>query len=450
MATACAIGCGYAADTADALGDIVTDYSSWTVDPAAPGPDVPPRGRSLFDHLLTEHAGSKKTYRVPFPFSALAERIQAELGQHEFLGGTRFAMFPMGRSLQRSAAAPDFFRFPRIVFAVTGEPAARERDALVLLKDRLYVGYVEKTATLEVISYNEVAGRFEFQMVKDYRPGGQPKVFYANRAICVSCHQNHAPIFSEALWSESNANSTVAASLRAQRGDLGLSPQANIDFPDDIDKSTVRASALVTLQKAWQQGCADAQDRLQSRRCRAAAFTAVMQYGLSGEQEFGAGSASFQAHFVATFARVWRHKWPQGLSIAQSSLPDRNLVGGARPFYGDRGSEEAVVDWIAASHVPAELDPLNPRPAREILRFGGAMDAYRFITGWAKFFASDDFRALENQLLRQEGRESAGRVVYQARCSATPGTPKAKELKLECADDPAAPQGVMLAGRFDE
>ena len=226
-----------------------------------------------------------KTYRVPFPFSALIDRIQATLGQQEFLGGTRVAMIPMGRSLQRSAAAPDFFKYPRIVFAVTGEPAAYERDAVVLLKDRLYLGYVEKTGMLEVISYNEAAGRFEFQLVKDYRPGAQPKVFYANRAICISCHQNHAPIFSRAIWGESNANGTVAALLRAQRRDFDPSPQANIDFPDDIDKSTIRANTLVTLQRVWQEGCSDARDLSQSRRCRATAFTAVLQVGLSDEQE---------------------------------------------------------------------------------------------------------------------------------------------------------------------
>jgi hypothetical protein len=454
MATACAIGFGCAGASAAGADagisrDTDVDYSSWAVDPTAPGPDVPPSGRSLFDHLVTERIEGKKAYRVPFPFSALIDRIQATLGQQEFLGGTRVAMIPMGRSLQRSAAAPDFFKYPRVVFAVTGEPAANERDAGALLKDRLYLGYVEKTGMLEVISYNEAAGRFEFQLVKDYRPGAQPKVFYANRAVCIACHQNHAPIFSKAIWGESNANGKMAALLRAQRRDFDLSAQANIDFPDDIDKSTVRANTLVTLQSVWRQGCADAQDRSQSRRCRAAAFTAMLQVGLSGEQELASGSASYQSSFLATFARVWRQKWPQGLSMAQSSLPDRNPFGSAGSYYGSGGAEDGALDWIAASHVPAQLDPLNPRPAREIWRFAGAMDAYRFIPGWAKFFAADDFRALDVHLLQQAGSEGAGRAVYRAQCSAVRESGKTG-FKLACASDAAAPQGVNLAGRFDE
>src|SRR5512145_442216 len=111
------------------------DYSSWAVDPSSPGPDLPPAGRSLFDHLVTELEGDKKAYRVPFPLSALIDRIETRLAQRERHGGTRAVMIPMGRSLQRAAAAPEYLKYPRIVFAVTGEPAIDAHDAGMLLKD---------------------------------------------------------------------------------------------------------------------------------------------------------------------------------------------------------------------------------------------------------------------------------------------------------------------------
>jgi hypothetical protein len=445
IALVCTIGLSHAGEPEAAL-----DYASWAADPSRPGPDLPPAGRSLFDHLVTERAGGAGAYRVPFPFAALIARVQARLTQEELFGGTRIALFPMGRSLQRTAAAPDFFEFPRIVFAVTGEPAATDRDAGVLLKDRLYIGYVEKTGVLEVISYNEAAGRFEFQLVKDYRPGGEPKVFYANRAICVACHQNHAPIFSRAIWGESNANGRVAELLRTHQADLGLSTQANIDFPDDIDKSTVRASALVPLQTVWQHGCSQAQDRAQGQRCRAAAFAAVLQYGLSGEQDFDAGAPAFQRDFVATLGRVWRQRWPQGLSIAQSSLPDRNPVGGGNASYGGGADAEASDDWVAAAHVSAGLDPLNPRPPREIWRFAGGLDAPRLIAGWTRYFAAADFRALDAHLLRDSASQRVGRAVHSARCSARRSAPGAREWRLECTGGEPSAQSLDLAGRFDE
>jgi hypothetical protein len=438
---AAALACAVAFGRADAQ----SDQAAWAADPSRPGPDLPPAGRSLFDHLVSKGGA----YRVPFPFAALIERVQARLTQEEIFGGTRLALFPMGRSLQRTAAAPDFFKFPRIVFAVTGEPLASERDAGVLLKDRLYIGYVEKTGVLEVISYNEAAGRFEFQLVKDYRAGGEPRVFYVNRAICIACHQNHAPIFSKAIWGESNANGRVAELLRAHQADLGLSSQANIDFPDDIDKATVRASALMPLQTVWQQGCSQPQDRMQGRRCRAAALAAVLQYGLSGEQDFDTGAPAFLREFVATLGRVWRQRWPDGLRIGESSLPDRNPLGGGSASYGGGADGEASADWIAAAHVPAGLDPLNPRPPREVWRFGG-LDTQRLVAGWARFFAAADLRALDAQLVQRRSGAPVERAVLTATCSARRTAPGAREWRLECTGSEPAAQSLNLAGRFDE
>ena len=459
VAAVCAIGLAVPGATAPAKSpdpeggaahDAHTDPAGWAGDAAAPGPDLPPVGRSLFDYLVTEPAAGGMIYRVPFPFSALMDRIGARLSHREFSGGTRVVIVPMGRSLQRAAAAPEFFKYPRIVFAATGEPRTDARDAGALLKDRLYVGYVEKTGVLEVISYNEAAGRFEFQLVKDYRAGAQPKVFYANRAICVSCHQNHAPIFSRPIWGETNANGRVAQLLRAQGTDLQLSAQANVDFPDDVDKATARANALVPLQTIWQRGCAEAQDRAQSRRCRAAALAAVLQYGLSGGQGFESAAPQVRNDLVPTLARAWARQWPTGLRVAESSLPDRNPLGGVAASYGVDASAEPSFDWIAASHVPADLDPLEPRPPREIWRFAGALDAERIVAGWAKFFAADDFRALDEHLRQQRADNKGRRSVYRARCTARPDAPGATARALECAGDPGAGQGVYLAAHFDD
>jgi hypothetical protein len=355
-------------------------------------------------------------------------------------------MLPSGRSLQRTAAAPDFFAYPRIVLAVTGEPAVSEHDAGVLLKDRLYIGYVEKTAMLEVISYNEAAGRFEFQLVKNYRAGARPQVVYASRAICISCHQNHAPIFPRAIWGETTANGLVANRLAPMLARFGLVPQANVDFPDDIDKAVVRANTLAGLQAAWRMGCA-APDRLQSRRCRKAALAAVLQYGLSGEHDFDSHAPGFRHDLVPTLRASWQQHWAQGLSIAQSSLPDRNPFGAASASYGAASGADEPVDWTTAAHVPAHLDPLNLRLAREVWRFGGPNDAYRLVSGWTRFFAVDDFRFLDSQLRGRWHDPAARRTVYRARCTALGGT-QGDAWRLRCADSSGG-HPVNLQGRID-
>lgn len=449
-AAVCTIGLVYAATTASGANSgavervadqAAPDYSSWAVDPTTAGPNLPPVGRSLFDFLVTETGGSAGTFHVPFPFSALIDRIRARSGNREYGGGIRVAIIPMGRSLQRAAAAPEFFKYPRTVIAVTGEPRTDARDAGTLLKDRLYIGYVETTGTLEVISYNEAAGRFEFQLVKDYRAGAQPKVFYAERAICISCHQNHAPIFSRPLWSESNANGRVARMLRAHETDMHLSPQANIDFPDHVDKATMRANALVTLQTVWQRGCTDERDPSQSRRCRAAAFTAVLQYGLSGRLDFDSNAPRYRDDFVATISRSWSLNWPQGLRVAQSRLPDRDPFGG--------GPDPSSYDWTAAAYVPPDLDPLTPRQPREILRVAGTMDTPRIISGLANFFATDDFRTLDNFLVQREADAGVQRSVYRAQCTAERDY-SASRVNLQCTGDPRAERRVDLVARLEE
>ena len=442
----CLLACCAVAGSPVALADAGGRNTTWAVDPTVPGPDLPPVGRSLFDHLIALGRTDGQTTAVPFPFQALVQHVRARLEEKEYLGGTRLVMIPLGRSLQRTAAAPDFFAYPRMVFAVTGGPAVTKDDPGMLLEDRLYIGYVEKTGILEVISYNEAAGRFEFQLVEDYRAGGQPHVAYANRAVCIACHQNHAPIFSQATWGETNANGHIADLIRARRGETELSGQANIDFPDDIDKATVRASALLSAQAAWQRGCEDTRERTRAMRCRAGAFLAVLQFGLTGRRDFDSGSTAFADDFLPTFTQVWRQTWPQGMASAQSSLPDRNPFGMAdSSIFGTGESPTAPTDWAAAAHVPPRLDPLLPRPPRETWRFSGALDARKFIAAWSRLFAQADFRALDGVLVQRGRGPEAARTVYRGDCTASADERQADAWNLRCKAAAGSAMGVDAA-----
>ena len=142
--------------------------------------------------------------------------------------------------MQHSAGAPEFFRYPRAVLAMTAEPEAR---AGIYAKDRLFLGYQEKASIIEVISYNDAAGRFEFQLVKNYGPGKTPQVYYARREVCTVCHQNHAPLFPRQLWDETNGNPKVSR-LFAQVSDTfyGIAASESADAPYRIDNAVHRAN----------------------------------------------------------------------------------------------------------------------------------------------------------------------------------------------------------------
>ena len=119
------------------------------VDPDAPGPDLPPAGRSLFDFLTMQEVDGQAVQVVPFPFEALLERIEAEIGLPE--PSLKSVLIPLGRSLQRNAANPEFFAFPRAVVAVDDGPALRPDRSGILLADRLYLGYQEKADLIEYL-----------------------------------------------------------------------------------------------------------------------------------------------------------------------------------------------------------------------------------------------------------------------------------------------------------
>src|SRR4051812_33779339 len=106
----------------------------WVLDPAVPGPDVPDRGSSQFDKITLDAHGQR---HVPFPFEHLVARIEAAADCNAAQPCTRTVLIPLGRSLQRAAASPDFFAHPRRVLAVTEEGSG------TLLRDRLYLGFQE-------------------------------------------------------------------------------------------------------------------------------------------------------------------------------------------------------------------------------------------------------------------------------------------------------------------
>lgn len=348
----------------------------WAVDPQDPGPSLPPEGRSLFD-FLTAREG------VPFPFSALLARIEE---RHSL----KKVLIPLGRSLQRNAADPEFFRYPRAVAAV---------DAGGNLKDRLYLGYHEKAAVLEVISYNEAAGRFEFQLVLDYRAGGAARLVYANRAVCTACHQGGGPLFSRQVWDETNANPEIARLLAAEKRDFyGFPISQGVDVPAAIDAATDRANRIAAYQRLWREGCG-------SDECRASAFRSALQHRLSGglHEEMG-----------EELRITWEARWPHGLAIPDPDIPNRDPLASHR---------------IKTAAVPAAFEPLNPRPPLEV--WTKETGPERLIAGLAGLLAEEDVHRLDAELFARgtvrERQTFPCEVSIQPRATGT-------RVKFHCSD----------------
>ncbi len=407
----------------------------WVIDPAVPGDNLPPAGRSLFDQLFAVDRNGQSSIDLPFPFESLLARLDAQLARDpgSALPPAKRVLIPLGRSLQRTAAAPDYFAFPRVVVAVDAQPAAISAP---YLKDRLYIGYQEKSAVLEVISYNEAAGRFEFQLVKDYRAGGRPQVVYANRTLCFACHQNGAPIFSRALWDETNANPQAAALLAASgRHFYGIPAERGVDIPYAIDNATERANTFALTQSLWREGCGDSD--LVARRCRTGLFAAALRHALSGGQAW-VPDAAFAETVAAPLRATAGRRWPGGLAVGDPDLPNRNPLQGLNAWPADDAAR------IARSHVPARFEPLLPRPPREIRQPGSPEAIAALAAGLAEFVPVPERRQIEAALARQP-EIATTRLTVPCRIAASP---PASRWSLHCAP-PLGAAGPTLAGSVD-
>lgn len=395
----------------------------------ASGPDIPTYGRSLFDTVLAGVPGSTNSaLKVPFPFSALLAQIRTELQRESASDSELFnaVLIPIGRSLQRNTAAPDYFHSPRVVVAVHGES---ETPGAPLLKDRLYLGYQPQSGVLEVISYNEAMGRFEFQIVKDYREHATPQLYYAPRMICMACHQNQAPIFSRPLWRETNANPKVAAELLKLSTQFQTIPiKRGIDIPAAIDAATDTANGFALSQQLWREGCALMESALD---CRATLLNALLQLRLSG----GKGYADDGPLRLDTIRKAWQARWPGGLTMPNPDLPDRDPLA------------DAVVGNPREMHVSAADDPLALRPPLELLHFDEATSMARVVAGLAEFMGDADIHHIDTLLTKAASNDSQH---YDAACQyqAKSGVGGAHRVDVKCASAGVNPHELELEARL--
>ena len=401
-----------------------------TADPHAlsakliPGDDLPPAGtRSLFDHLIAQNEV------LPYPFEKLVALIQKQDPDNK---SPLVLMIPKGRSLLKAQAD---FEHPRLLAAADFEGNNTAAALGIAPRGQLFIGFVENAHEIEVISYNEAAGRFEFQLVQDYREGGQPRIVYARRAICTTCHQAGAPIFPQRPWNETNGQPEIAAKIREARNNdqpyLGAPISNPIGVPERIDELAEVGSFLVATQRAWIDGCADGDDGI---ACRRQMLRLALDY-LWNPAEFDAESAE------AKRLRALQAKhWPaNGIPVAEKSLRNRDPLAETRGIKGWLSSlitpkstepgaktNEDLKAFDRLPKLPAELDPLTPRPAKRVLTAKDVDGAF----GLASMLTNADFKQLEQAAHFQQAALEAAIENTDAALFAPAPFSRVKTMKL--------------------
>ncbi len=281
--------------------------------------------------------------------------------------------------------------------AVTGAPDSGLGPIGIPLKNRLFLGYQPRSETLEIISYNETARRFEFQVVRDYGSQREPRAGYSRRALCASCHQNQAPMFPDAGWGETTADRAVARRLQ------NLGPEFHgVPVNDDrsvtaIDIAADEANLLPVYQRLWSEGCT-ATVAGEVARCRAGALLAMVQYRLSNSAGFDREAPLYADGYLPVQRRNWIDRWPDGLLIPNSNLPDRAPLMSPSP-----------------SVVPVALDPLRPRPPMARWEVSASRDLERLVRGLSRELPDRHISLLDRHLRQADG--GTGRRELTAPCS---------------------------------
>ena len=189
---------------------------------------------------------------LPTPFGRLLDDLRQRSGGAE----VQVAFVPLGRSLQRMAADPEFFNSPRIIAAVT-----RDGSTGPMLRNRLFIGYQPASGAIEIIAFDASKGRFVFQEVTQYEAGSVGAFTTHDEQGCIACHQAASPIFSASPWQETNANPAVVSALLPMYE--GVNVTVDFDGLDRFDRAVRAAARLQAAAQLWRQGC-------KTRVCRAA------------------------------------------------------------------------------------------------------------------------------------------------------------------------------------
>jgi hypothetical protein len=398
------------------------DAPALLADREEPGPNRPPAGRSVFDELFAIPPTAQREdvrYDVPFPFERLLAELNARIAPAEVTG----VLIPLGRSLQRHAADPDYFASPRVVLAVTDDAGAPGRP---LLRDRLYLGFHERAEVIEVISYNEDAGRFEFQVVESYGPGREPRVEHGERFVCVACHQAHGPIFPTAVWNETNADPRIAARLAALGTTFhGVSTRGGVDRADALDRSTDRAARIAFANALWAEGCGPP-DEPDATRCRGDLLLAALRYRLGGaravpEVEPDAPTAALAERLAERLSRLA----PAGLAARSPDLPNRDPLS----------EIEAGISSTAAVEPDGVFEPTLDRPPVVFWR-PSTPPAELLATAIGEIaaaFADADIIWLDDLLALAPDPPEAASLRLECRTRSLDAGPGRRELRLACA-----------------
>lgn len=305
-------------------------------------------------------------------------------------------LIPLGRCVNRYAADPEYFKYPRIVVAVDSEHNGSGEWNKLFIKDRLFLGYQEKADAIEVISYNEDSGKFDFQVVSNYAQGEIPSVSTVEDDRCISCHQNHGPIFSRSNWDETEFNDEIFRRIAMAKFGPGYESSRSIGSgAATVDLATNRANMFSLFQRFWQQACRSG-DGASAIRCRAGLFQMALQHRLQESNRTLIPPRLFSEYLVPVSSRNAAMLWPDGISFPSSDITNKNPV-----LIGEK------------PHLKSAEELKKPRP---FLIKWNPENIFRIVEGIGDFIPLTDIRRLDQILFDIPKQTASSHINFRGSC----------------------------------
>ena len=353
--------------------------------------------QSLFDTLFMKSDTKYGQYSIPFPFDRVIETIERQLG-YTINGDpnvAKSALIPLGRCINRYAAGPEYFKFPRVVVAVDSEHNGVGEWNRPFIKDRMFLGYQEKANAIEVISYNEEKGEFDFQVVSNYASGETPSVRVVEDSQCTACHQNNGPIFARSNWDETEFNNEIFQRIASAKfgPDYGAARSLGSGAAA-VDLSTNRANTFALFQTFWQKACLS-EDSASEFRCRAGLFQMALEHRLQESNRTLIPPRLFTEYLIPVSRRNTELNWPNGISFPSSDIKNQNpLLLGELP------------------HLKSAESLKSPRPF--LIKWNPA-NIFRIVEGLGGFIPFTEIRKLD-QILFDVSRQETTSIKFRGNC----------------------------------
>ncbi len=379
--------------------------------------DIPVKGASFFDSMQNTigiNYDGKALPQGPHPFELLLKK----LNQHSSFFTS---VVPFGRSLQKMAAYPNSLKFPRVLVSTS----ELSKSMNTHFRGRLFIAYVEAAKKLEVMSYNPILGRFEFQVVDNFYPGGKAQARYVPRSLCLRCHQGGTPIFAGGEWLETTAFNPVLQKLSiAAIGDkeyFGIpltrddssSKYDALPRPEHFEDMVRFGALLIAYQKAWQDICAFTKRKVECKRKLIRWMLVTNLYdkiSLEPDLELLRGFVSVLGDGT--------------IDLPSEKLPDYN----------------PIVNGHLSFQMPPEMDPSMPRESMHIIMASKSdplgLQFYKFHifvkSMGQSFFTEKDFGHFRSLLDEKPKQRSIDLTISKQKY----GTPKTEAHEM-CLPDPA-------------